>query len=81
MLRAVARSPTPDPSLAAALRKLREDHGYTREALAFHAGLTTGSLARIELAQSSPGWDTVRRIIKALDVPLSGLAAAVEAAE
>jgi transcriptional regulator with XRE-family HTH domain len=75
------RSPKPDPALAAALRRLREDNGLTREALAFHAGITTASLARIELAQATPGWDTIRRIAGALDLSISGLAAAVEAAE
>jgi transcriptional regulator with XRE-family HTH domain len=81
MLSAVPRAPKPDPALASALRRLREDRALTREALAFHAGLTTGSLARIELAQSSPGWDTIRRVAKALGVSLAELAAAVEAAE
>jgi transcriptional regulator with XRE-family HTH domain len=77
----VPRSPTPDPTLAAAVRQLRESRGLTRETLAYHAGVTTGSLARIELAQASPGWDTIRRLAKALDVSLSELAAAIEAAE
>ena len=81
MLSAVPRAPRPDPALASALRRLREDRDLTRETLAFHAGLTTGSLARIELAQSSPGWDTVRKVAKALDVSLVELAVAVEAAE
>jgi transcriptional regulator with XRE-family HTH domain len=75
------RSPKPDPALAAAVRGLREDSGLTREALAFRAGITIGSLARIELAQATPGWDTVRRVAGALDVSISGLAAAIEAAE
>jgi transcriptional regulator with XRE-family HTH domain len=75
------RTPKPDPALAAAVRGLREDSGLTREALAFHAGITSGSLARIELGQASPGWDTIRRIAGALDVSISRLAAAVEAAE
>jgi transcriptional regulator with XRE-family HTH domain len=75
------RSPKPDPALAAAVRRLREDHGLTRETLAFHAGITTASLARIELGQATPGWDTIRRIANALDLPISRLAAAIEAAE
>ncbi len=75
------RSPKPDPALAAALRGLREDSGLTREALAYHAGITTASLARIELGQATPGWDTIRRIAGALDLSIGGLAAAVEAAE
>jgi transcriptional regulator with XRE-family HTH domain len=75
------RSPKPDPALATAVRGLREASGITREALAFRAGITTASLARVELAQASPGWDTIRRIAGALDMPLSRLAAAIEAAE
>jgi transcriptional regulator with XRE-family HTH domain len=81
MLSAVPRAPKPDPALASTLRRLREDRDLTREALAFHAGLTTGSLARIELGQSSPGWDTIRRVAKALGVSLVELAKAVEAVE
>ena len=79
MFAGVPRSANPDPALAAVIRRLREDRGLTREALAFHAGITTGSLARIELAQSAPGWDTVRSIATALDVTLSELAKAIEA--
>ncbi len=81
MLSAVPRAPKPDPALASALRRLREDRGQTREALAFHAGVTTGSLARIELGQSSPSWDTVRKVAKALEISLVELAQAVEADE
>jgi len=81
MLSAVPRAPKPDPALASALRRLREDRDLTREALAFHAGLTTGSLARIELGQSSPSWDTVRKVAKALGISLTELAKAVEAVE
>lgn len=81
MLSAVPRAPKPDPALASALRRLREDRDLTREALAFHAGVTTGSLARIELGQSSPSWDTVRKVAKALEISLAELAKAVEAVE
>lgn len=77
----MARALRPDPALATAVRQLREDRGLTREALAFRAGLTISSLARIELGQASPGWDTIRLIATALDVSLSSLAAAIEASE
>jgi transcriptional regulator with XRE-family HTH domain len=50
----------------------------TQERLAAAAGITTGSVARIELGQSVPGWDTVRRLAQGLDVTLVELAAAVE---
>lgn len=69
----------PDPTLATALRRLRVERGTTQEALAFRSGITTGSLARIELGQASPAWTTVRQIAEALDVSLVELATAVEA--
>ncbi len=77
---AVPRQLAPDPSLAAVLRRLRLERGTTQEALAYRSGITTGSLARIELGQASPAWTTVRLIAAALDVTLVELAAAVEAA-
>jgi XRE family transcriptional regulator, regulator of sulfur utilization len=72
-------SPTADRALAAVLRRLREERGESQEVIAFHAGLTTGTLARIELGQANPAWTTVRRIAKALDTSLADLAATVEA--
>ncbi|HXN38212.1 MAG TPA: helix-turn-helix transcriptional regulator [Solirubrobacteraceae bacterium] len=74
----MARTSTPDPALAATLRRMREERGITREALAFKTGITTGSLARIELGQSVPGWGTVRLLVKALDITLAELGEAVE---
>jgi transcriptional regulator with XRE-family HTH domain len=73
------RSPAADPALAAVLRRLRTERGESQESVAYKAGLTAGSLTRIELCQSSPEWATVRRIIDALGVSLAELAAAVEA--
>jgi transcriptional regulator with XRE-family HTH domain len=61
------------------LRRLRVERGATQEALAYRSGITTGTLARIELGQASPAWATVRRIVEALDVSLVELASAVEA--
>lgn len=68
----------PDPALAAVLRRLREDRGLAQEAVAFRAGISTGAVARIELAQSSPSWVTVRQIVKALDVSMGDLGKAVD---
>jgi transcriptional regulator with XRE-family HTH domain len=70
----------PDAALSAVVRRLREHSGVTREALAFEAGVTVGALARIELAQASPSWDTFTRIARALGLSITRLAAAVEAA-
>jgi transcriptional regulator with XRE-family HTH domain len=77
----MARDPQPDPALGTVVRRLREERGMTREGLAFASGLTVGSIARVELVQSVPGWDTVRAIAKALNVSLADLGGAVEAQE
>jgi transcriptional regulator with XRE-family HTH domain len=76
----VPRQLAPDPTLAAVLRRLRLERGATQEALAYRSGITTGSLARIELGQATPTWTTVRQIAQALEVSLVELAAEVEAA-
>lgn len=76
----VPRSPAPDLSLAAALKGLREQRAITQEALAFKAGISVGTLARIEGARTAPSWDSVRRIINALGVSFAELAAALESA-
>jgi transcriptional regulator with XRE-family HTH domain len=57
---------------------MRSERGLTREALAFRSGITVGSLARIELGQAVPGWDTVRRLATGLDISMVELSAAVE---
>lgn len=74
------RPTAPDPELAATIKQLREARGITQEALAHEAGITTGTLSKIELAQSSPAWVTVRAIAAALEVSLRDLGGAVESA-
>ena len=70
-----------DRALAATVRSLREQGGVSREALALQAGVTYGALARIELAQSSPTWDTLRRIAAVLDLSIGRLTTLIERAE
>jgi DNA-binding XRE family transcriptional regulator len=74
----VSQRPGPDEALAAALREMREERDESQETLAYRAGITAGSLARIELGQSSPAWTTVRQIARALNVGMRELGAAVE---
>ena len=62
------------------IRRAREAKGDSQEALAFHAGITTGTLQRLELGHSDPAWSTVRAVARALDLSLRELAAAVESA-
>jgi DNA-binding XRE family transcriptional regulator len=71
----------PDLVLAMTVRRLREERGVTREVLAVRAGITTGTLARVELGLSSTKWVTVTHIAGALGISLRELALTLEAAE
>ncbi len=66
-------------TLGATVRRLRKDRGLSREVLAVNAGLTTGTLARLELGQSDPAWSTVLAVADALELTISEFAATVEA--
>ena len=66
------------PALARTIRHLREQSGATQEDLAHEAGITTGTLSKIERADSNPSWTTVERIARALRISLVELAQAVE---
>lgn len=70
-----------DLALAAVLRRLREGQGGSREAIAHRAGISYTTLAKIELGQSTPSWDTVRALAAALGVTMADLGAAVDVAE
>jgi transcriptional regulator with XRE-family HTH domain len=74
-------SSQPDPALGAAVRQLRQERDLSMEALANKAGVTLNTITRLELAQSEPGWMTVRKVIAALDVGLAELGEAIEREE
>jgi DNA-binding XRE family transcriptional regulator len=84
IVREIVRYGMPEPSeradqrLATVLRTMREDRGLTREHVAYNAQLTTASLAKIELGQSSPAWATVVRIARALETTMAEIAELVE---
>jgi transcriptional regulator with XRE-family HTH domain len=64
------------------LRQLRlSEPKRSQEDVAFNAGITAGALAKIELGRSSPAWQTVRNIARALGVGLVELAQLIEHAE
>ena len=69
-----------DSTLAAAIRRLREQRGMSQEELAQAAKLSVGSFARIERAQANPAWTTVKRIARALGLSAAELAAQAERA-
>lgn len=77
-----APSYAPDKALGLVLRELREGPPKrSQEDVGFNAGVTAGTLGRMELGQSKPEWGTVRSIADALGVSLVDLASAIEKAE
>ncbi len=67
------RSDQPQPALGKAIRQLREKRGATQEALAYEAGITTGTLSLIERGHANPTWSTVKAIAAALGVSMGNL--------
>jgi transcriptional regulator with XRE-family HTH domain len=72
------RHASTDSTLGVVLRRLREERGLSQETLAFHAGVTAGTLARLELGQSDPSWSTICAVAQALDVRLREIVTAAE---
>lgn len=62
------RSKEPQPTLGAAIRKLRAKARMTQEALAQDAGITVGHLSMIERGLANPTWGTVSAVAEALGV-------------
>jgi transcriptional regulator with XRE-family HTH domain len=60
---------------------MREQRGQTQEELASAAGITFGTVNRLESAKSAPAWATVRALLGGLDHSLADLAKAIDAAE
>lgn len=67
-------SEQPQPALGKAIRQLRQERGVSQEALAYEAGVTSGTLSLIERGRSNPTWGTVKGIAAALDVNIAELA-------
>jgi transcriptional regulator with XRE-family HTH domain len=69
-------SEQPQPALGKAIRQLRRERGLSQEALAYEAGVTSGTLSLIERGLSNPTWGTVKGIAGALNVSIADLATA-----
>lgn len=63
----------PGTTLAANLRRLREDRGWTQAALADRAQLSRDGYRKIELGESAPRASTVSELARALEVSLAEL--------
>jgi transcriptional regulator with XRE-family HTH domain len=70
-----------DRALGEVLRTHRKRRGESQEEVGYRAGLTAGTVSRIELGEARPEWATVRAIALALDVKLGDLGNEIEAVE
>jgi len=64
--------------LGAALKELRLERGLSQEELAHRASLHPTWISHLESGRENPAWGTVRRLAKALELPLSELAERAE---
>jgi transcriptional regulator with XRE-family HTH domain len=55
------------------IRTLRQESGQTQEGLAREAGVSNGTIVRIEMGRNRPNLDTLAKIAAALDVAVSDL--------
>jgi transcriptional regulator with XRE-family HTH domain len=67
-------SEQPQPALGKAVRQLRRERDLSQEALAYKAGITSGTLSLIERGRSNPTWGTTKGIAAALGVSIGELA-------
>lgn len=70
-----------DRALGEVLRARRTERGESQEEVGYRAGLTAGTVSRIELGQARPEWDTIRAIARALEITLGDLGNQIEAIE
>lgn len=59
--------------LAKRLKQLRADRGLTQAALAQRAGVTLSYVGRLEIGMHDPQLSTLRKLAKALKVPVADL--------
>lgn len=71
----------PNTALGAVIRGLREGAGLSQEELAARAGIEPDETTAIEAGQLEPTWGDLRRISRALGLPLPELLKLVEGSE
>jgi transcriptional regulator with XRE-family HTH domain len=77
----MTRASEPQPAVGAAVKHLREQRGATQEAVAYEAGITTGTLSQLERGISNPSWGTLKAVAGALGVSMVELARLTERLE
>jgi XRE family transcriptional regulator, regulator of sulfur utilization len=70
-----------DRALGEVLRAYRKTRGESQEELGFRAGLTAGTVSRIERGEARTEWETVRAVARALELRLADLGHEIEKIE
>lgn len=65
-------------ALGKVLKEIRLNNGLTQETLAFESGVDRSFISLIERGDSSPTFDTIVELCKALDINFTFLAAKLE---
>jgi transcriptional regulator with XRE-family HTH domain len=68
----------PQPGLGRAIRELRGEHRLSQEELGHRATIHPTWISHIESGRNNPAWGSVKRIARALEVPLWELAKRAE---
>ncbi len=72
------RPDNPQPSLGAAIRRVRDERDLKQLAVAEDAGITVAHLSKIETGKVNPTWSTVAAVARALGVTVAELAERAE---
>ncbi len=70
----MAPRPEPQPGLARAIKRLREERGWSQEDLGYRANLDRSWVGNLETERLNPLWGTVRKIAAALEVTVAEIA-------
>lgn len=68
--------PNSPPAIGAAIRRLREDRGWSQEHLAHAADVPVGTVGRIERQATDPRYSTLHRLASGLGLKVADLDAA-----
>jgi transcriptional regulator with XRE-family HTH domain len=68
----------PQEALGVAIRRLRDERGWKQHEGERAAGMSHGTVSRIEHGRTNPAWGTVSRLAAAFGLRVSELAAIAE---
>ena len=77
----MAPDPSPQTALGVAVKRRREELGFSQEQLALRSGLHQRWISNVETGKRNPSYSSIRRLAAALDLSSAELIARAEQAE